>query len=144
VSSLYFIIKNRIENEIFYNTPIIKFKNVNYLLYYVKVLSEKIINYDEKNENKAFISGILQVLIEERPDDRCEELLSSDNEIYLPSENKWRDPKKRNIDDIVYLKYFISILLNFIIYNDCNSPDIYFNLSMYYLKVSNTLLRNSY
>ena len=144
VSSFYFNIKNRIENEIFYNTPIIKFKNINYLLYYIKVLSEKIIRYNEKNENKAFISGILQVLIEERPNERCEELLSSDNEIYLPSENKWRDPKKRNIDDIVYLKYFITILLNYIIYTDCNSPDIYFNLSMYYLKVMNNYCEAMY
>ena len=55
VSSFYFNIKNRIENEIFYNTPIIKFKNTYYLLYYIKVLSDKIIRYDEKNENKAFI-----------------------------------------------------------------------------------------
>jgi len=144
VSSFYFNIKNRIENEIFYNTPIIKFKNTYYLLYYIKVLSDKIIRYDEKNENKAFISGVLQVLIEERPNDRCEELLSTDNEIYLPSENKWRDPKKRNIDDVVYLKYFVTIILNFIIYNDCSTPDIYFNLSMYYLKVMNNYCEAMY
>ena len=144
VSSFYFNIKNKIENEIFYNTPIIKFKNTNYLLYYIKVLSDKIIRYDEKNENKAFLSGILQVLIDERPNDRCEELLSSDNEIYLPSENKWRDPKKRNIDDVVYLKYFITVLLNFIIYNDCNCPDIFFNLSMYYLTVMNNYCEAMY
>ena len=144
VSSFYFNIKNRIDNEIFYNTPIIKFRNINYLLYYIKVLSEKIIRYDEKNENKAFISGILQVLLEERPNGRYEELLFADNEIYLPSENKWRDPKKRNIDDIVYLKFFITLLFNFIIYNDCNSPDIYFNLSMYYLKVMNNYCEAMY
>ena len=129
----YFNIKNKIENDIFYNTPLTRFENINYLLYYLKVFTEKIIKYDEKNENKAFISGVIQVLIEENPHSRYQELIKGD--IYLPLENKWRDPKKRDVDDKVFLKYFVVLLFDFLLYNNYSFPEIYFNLSMYYLKI---------
>ena len=135
VGFCYLNIKNNIENEIFYNTPIGKFKNLNYLLFFLKEFTEKIIKYDEKNENKTFISSILQIIIDESPNERCEELVNS--EIYLPSENKWRDETKRNVDDIVFLKYFVILLYNYLLINGYNYPDLYINLSLYYLIVMN-------
>ena len=129
----YFNVKNKIENDIFYNVPLTKFDNLNYLLYFLKYLTDKIIKYEESNENKAFISGVLQILIDENPNSRCDALINS--EIYLPSENKWRDEKKRKEDDIVYIKYFVVLLFNYLLYNEYSCPELYFNLSMYYLKV---------
>ena len=129
----YFNVKNKIENDIFYNTPLSQFKNINYLLYFLKVFTEKIIKSDVKNENKAFISGVLQIIIDECPNSRCLELLNG--EIYLPSENEWRDKTKRSIDDVVYLKYFVVVLFNYLLYSNYSYPEIYLNLSMYYLKV---------
>ena len=129
----YFNIKNKIENDIFYNIPLTKFKNINYLLYFLKVFTERVITYEEKNENTAFIAGVLLIIIDECPNARCAELIKG--EIYLPLENKWRDNKKRNADDIVFLKYFVAILFNYLLYYQFSYPEIYFNLSMYYLKV---------
>ena len=133
VGLLYLNIKNKIDNDIFYNISLTKFENENYLLYFLKVFTEKVIRYDEKNENKAFISGVFQVIIEECSSERCNELING--EIYLPSENKWRDNKKRNVDDIVFLKYFVVILFNYLLYNNFSYPELYLNLSIYYLKV---------
>ena len=142
VGICYFNIKNRIENEIFYKTPLKKFKNPNYLLYFLKVFIKKIIKLEKKNENKVFISSILQVVLEENPNDRCIELING--EIYLPSENKWRDVRKRNVDDIVFLKYFVVLLFNYLLYNGFSFPDLFFNLSMYYLKVMNNYCEAMY
>ena len=133
VGMSYFNIKNKIENDIFYNIPLTKFKNINYLLYFLKVFTERVIKYEEKNENKAFIAGVLQIILDECPNERCAQLLKG--EIYLPLENKWGDNKKRNVDDIVFLKYFVVILFNYLLHYQYSYPEIYFNLSMYYLKV---------
>ena len=133
VGFFYFNIHNKIENDIFYNIPLSKIANSYYLLYYLKAFTYKIIKYEEKNENKVFVSAVLQILMDECPNPRCEELIKAD--IYLPSENKWREPKKRNLDDIVFLKYFVAVLFNYIIYNQYTCPEIFFNLSLYYLKV---------
>ena len=133
VGFFYFNIKNKIENDIFYHTRITKFENKYYLLYYIKNFTEKVIKYEENNENKAFISGILQILMDENPNARCIQLIS--NDIYLPSENKWRDEKKRNEDDIVFIKYFVVLVFLFLLHNGYCYAELYFNLSMYYLKV---------
>ena len=133
VGSFYFNIHNKIENDIFYNIPLSRLTNSYYILYFLKAFTEKIIKYEEKNENKVFVSAVLQILIDECPNERCADLIAGD--IYLPSENKWCEPKKRNLDDIVFLKYFVVVLFNYIIYNQYSCPEIFFNLSIYYLKV---------
>ena len=138
----YFNIKNKIENDIFYNIPITQFKNINYLLYYLKEFTERIIKYDVKNDNKSFIAGVIQIIIDECPNYRCTELINGD--IYLPAENRWRDKTKRNIDDLIYLKYFVVILFNYLLYNHYSYPEIYLNLSMYYLKVMRNYCESMY
>ena len=71
--------------------------------------------------------------MDENPNARCIQLIS--NDIYLPSENKWRDEKKRNEDDIVFIKYFVVLVFLFLLHNGYCYAELYFNLSMYYLKV---------
>ena len=127
----YFNFKTKFENNILINKPPSKLKNLNHLLFFFKNFSNKIIGYDKSSENRAFIAGILQVLLEEKPNQKSTELING--ELYIPLENKWRDLKKDKIDDEVFRKYFIVIMINYFIcyYEYC--PELYFNLSLYFL-----------
>ena len=138
----YFNIKNKIEKDIFYNKSPIKIKNIHHLLFFFKNFTDKIIKFDNNSENRAFISGVMEVLYDEFPESRAKELI--DGEIYLPLENKWRDPKKSRIEDEVFKKYFIVIIVNYFIFNRDNCPDIYLNLSLYYLIVINNYCQSMY
>ena len=138
----YFNLKNKIEKDIFYNKSPIKIKNIYHLLFFFKNFTDKIIKFDNNSENRAFISGVMEVLYEEFPESRAKEQING--EMYLPIENKWRDPKKSRIEDDVFKKYFIVIILNYFIFNRENCPDIYFNLSLYYLIVINNYCQSMY
>ena len=84
----------------------------------------------------------MEVLIEEFPQSKVLEQING--EIYLPLENKWRDPKKSLTEDDVFKKFFIVILLNYFIFNREDCPDIYFNLSFYYLIVIQNYCQSMY
>ena len=129
----YYNIKRKIENEIIYNKSPTKIKNKYHLLFFFKTFTDKIMLFEKSSENRAFISGVIEVLYEEFPKSKALEQING--ELYLPRENKWRDPKKNKIEDEVFKKYFIVIILNYFIFNGENCPDIYFNLSLYYLIV---------
>ena len=127
----YFNFKNNFENNILINKPPSKLKNLNHLLFFFKNFTNKITEFNNSIENKAFISGILQMLLEEKPNQKSYELING--ELYIPMDNKWRNFKKDKIDDEVFRKYFIVIMINYFIcyYEYC--PELYFNLSLYYL-----------
>ena len=127
----YFNFKKNFENNILINKPPSKLKNLNHLLFFFKNFTNKITEFNNSIENKAFISGILQMLLEEKPNKKSYELING--ELYIPMDNKWRNFKKDKIDDEVFRKYFIVIMINYFIcyYEYC--PELYFNLSLYYL-----------
>ena len=127
----YYNVKKTLEKDILYDKTPKKITNKYHLLFFFKTFTEKIIKYDSSSENKAIISGLIQVLIEEVPNSKSKEQISGD--LYLPIENKWRDFKKDKIDDEVFRKYFIIIIMKFFIFNIDNCPDLYFNLALYYL-----------
>ena len=133
VCFFYSSIKNRIENKIFLETPFYKINNQYYLLYYFHNLIEKINNVEENSKDKSFLAGIIQMHELECPCPNC--LLKTKEDIYIPSMNKWYDKTKNEIEDEVFLKYFIIIIMNyFLYYHEC-SVDMYLNLSLYYLQV---------
>jgi len=49
--------------------------------------------------------------------------------------NKWNDQSKKEVEDDVFLKNFIVIVMNYFLYTHECSVDMYLNLSLYYLKV---------
>ena len=62
-------------------------------------------------------------------------ILKTKDDIYLPSINKWNDKTKNEVDDEVFLKYFIIIIMNYFLFSHECSVDMYLNLSLYYLKI---------
>jgi len=133
VCSSYFNIKNRIESKIFLKSPFYKISNKYYLLYYFRYLYQLISNIEESYKGKSILSGIIKMHCMECPEPNC--LLKTKEDIYLPIINKWNDKNKKEIEDEVFLKNFIIIVMNYFLYRGECTADMYLNLSMYYLKI---------
>ena len=133
VCFFYFNIKNRIESNIFLDTPFYKINNKYYLLYYFRSLIDIINNVEENSEDKSFLSGIIRMHEVECPNPNC--LMKTKLNIYLPLTNKWSDPNKKEVEDEVFLKNFIVVIMNYFLFTHECSVDMYLNLSLYYLKV---------
>ena len=133
VCYFYSSIKNRIDYKIFLETPYYKIQNKFYVLFYLRNIIEKINNIEESYEDKSLLSAIIKIHMIECPNIGC--LLKTNDEIYLPMSNKWSDKNKKKVEDEVFLKNFIVIIMNyFISTHDC-SVDMYLNLSLYELRV---------
>ena len=128
-----FNIKNRIESKIFLDTPFYKISNKYYLLYYFRSLIDIINNVEENSEDKSFLSGIIRMHEVECPNQNC--LTKTKGNIYLPLSNKWNDLSKKEVEDEVFLKNFVVIVMNYFLFSHECSVDMYLNLSLYYLKV---------
>ena len=133
VAFIYYYLIYRIEKKIIYEISINKIKNINYLLVYLKALTDSLIKYESFTEIKALISGILDQLIKESPNKICNDLIKE--KMYIPLNNAWRDEKKENITDIVFIKYFIIIIYNYFLISKNLCPEIFLNLSHYYLLI---------
>ena len=133
VCFFYTNIKNRIESKIFLETPFFKINNNYYLLYYFHNLINKINSAEENPKDKSFLSGIIQMHEIECPLPNC--ILKTKEDLYLPLSKKWNDRRKNDIDDDVFLKHFIIIVMNYFLNKEKCSVDMYLNLSFYYLKV---------
>ena len=142
VCIFYYNYTSKIEGQIFLDTPFFKIKNKFYLLVYLKNLIDKINTMEENPKDKAFLAGIIHMHKVECPNKYC---LSKRNEpIYLPIAMKWSDRSKRFIDDDVFLKNFIITVMNyFISAHECN-PDMFLNLSLYFLKIIGNYCQSIY
>jgi len=142
VCFFYYNYTSKIEGEIFLDTPFYKIKNKFYLLVYLKNLIDKINTIEENPKDKAFLAGIIQMHSVECPNSNC--LIKTNEPIYLPIAMKWSDRTKSKIDDDVFLKNFLIIVMNyFIISHECN-PDMFLNLSLYYLKIIGNYCQSIY
>ena len=135
ISMVFFYnnIKNRIEAKIFLETPFYKITNNNYILYYLKTLYELTNNQEESYENKSLLAGIIKMHEIECPNPTC--LLKTKEKLFLPMLNKFDDKSKNKMEDEVFLKNFLIIVINYFIYTETCTADMYLNLSLYYLKV---------
>ena len=135
ISMVFFYnnIKNRIEAKIFLETPFYKIANNNYILYYLKTLYELTNNQEESYENKSLLAGIIKMHEIECPNPTC--LLKTKEKLFLPMLNKFDDKSKNKMEDEVFLKNFLIIVINYFIYTETCTADMYLNLSLYYLKV---------
>ena len=142
VCFFYWNYKSKIEGEIFLDTPFHKIKNKFYLLTYLKNLIDKINTIEENPKDKAFLAGIIQMHSVECPNQFC--LIKTTDPIYLPMAMKWSDRTKKHIDDDVFLKNFLIIVMNyFISAHECNA-DMLLNLSLYYLKIIGNYCQSIY
>ena len=134
--------KSKIEGEIFLDTPFFRIKNKFYLLTYIKNLIDKINTIEESQQDRAFLAGIIQMHSVECPNPNC--LIKTSEPIYLPIAMKWSDRTKKQIDDDVFLKNFIIIVMNYFIIAHKYNADMILNLSLYYLKIIGNYCQSIY
>ena len=130
---IFYKIKIIREEKILYDISINKINNTNYLLVYIKTLTDLLIKYENKNEMRGLIAGLLNQLIKESPNKICDELIKE--QMYIPLTNEWRDIKKEKVTDKVFIKYFIVIIYHYFLISKNFCPEIYLNLSHYYLNI---------
>ena len=133
ITIFYSNIKNRIEAKIFLRTPFYKLSNPYYVLYYFKSLYELTNNPEESYQNKSLLSGIIKMHEIECPNPAC--ILKTKENLYLPLTNKFDDKNKKKLEDEVFLKNFLIIVMNYFIFAEKCNADMYLNVSLYYLKV---------
>ena len=119
--------------QIIKETPYHKIKNKYYVLYYVKFLIDLIRIYNENPEAKSLLIGIIEIHSIECPNNSC--ITKTKEKIYLPIENAWSDRSKQFIDDKIFLKFFIVVIIGYYVKIEYYIPELIINLSHYYLEV---------
>ena len=138
----YINYSGKIEDQIYLDKPFNQIKNLNYLLIYLKNLIDKINTIEEFPQDRAYLSGVIKMHKIECPNSFC--LLKNSNPIYLPLAMKWSDRSKDHIDDDVFLKTFLIIVMNYFISNHQYNADMMINLSLYYLKIIGNYCQSIY
>ena len=138
----YINYSGKIEDRIFLDKPFNQIKNNNYLLIYLKNLIDKINTIEEYPQDRAYLSGVIKMHKIECPNSFC--LLKSSTPIYLPMAMKWSDRTKDHIDDDIFLKTFIIIVMNYFISSHQYNADMMINLSLYYLKIIGNYCQSIY
>ena len=133
---------SKIEGRIYLDKPFNQIKNKNYVLIYLKNIIDKINTIEEFPQDRAYLSGIIKMHKVECPNSHC--LLKTSEPIYLPMAMKWSDRSKDQIDDDVFLKSFIIIIMNYFISSHDYNADMLINLSLYYLKIIGNYCQSIY
>ena len=139
---LYLNAQKYMDNKIFVEMPFYEIKNGFYLLYYFHRLIDKISKIDEDPTSKSFLSGILEMHKVECPNPLC--VSKTNDSLYLPMNRKWSDRSKSFIEDDVFLKNLLIVIMNYFIYSNNSSADMYLNLSLYYLTVIGNYCQSIY
>ena len=129
----YFTLKYKLDENILLSTPFYKITNKHYLLYYIKKILDKINQMNKNPEEKALLTGILQMHSIECPNLDC--LTKNKKKIYLPISNEWSDRSKQAINDNVFLLHFVIVIMNFFLKQNYYSPELLINESLYYLEI---------
>ena len=128
---LYYNLQKDIDNTLFVNIPFYEITNPFYLLYYFHTLIDKISKIDEDPTSKSFLSGILEMHKVECPNPLC--VSKTKENLYLPINKKWSNRSQNFIEDEVFLKNILIVIMNYFIYSNKSNADMYLNLSLYYL-----------
>ena len=139
---LYINLQNKLENTIFFDTPFYEIKNPFYLLYYFHKLIDKVSKIDEDPTSKSFLTGIVEMHKIECPNPLC--VSKTKDSLYLPLNKKWSDRSKSFVQDEVFLKSLLIVIMNYFITANSSNPDMYLNLSLYYLTVIGNYCQSIY
>jgi hypothetical protein len=129
---LYINLTKKFENTIYIETPFYEITNEYYLLKYFYNLIDKSAKINNPR-NKSLLYGIIEMHKIECPNPNC--ISKTMERSYLPLNKKWSDPTKNFIEEEVYMKHLLIVIMNFFISKQLCNPDMYLNLSLYLLTV---------
>ena len=129
---LYLNLNKKFENIIYIETPFYEITNEYYLLKYFYNLIDKSSKINDPR-NKSLLYGILEMHKIECPNPSC--ISKTMQKSYLPLNKKWSDPTKSFIEEEVYMKHLLIVIMNFFISKERCNADMYLNLSLYLLTV---------
>ena len=123
--------KNKIENDLFYNNSITNSSDVHQTLYFINIFNQKMDQYDECSENKAFVTGLVETLMSEKSKSKIYKVINEEKDEEL--ESKLKLILKGAINESDVRKYVIEVIFNLFMLVFDERADIYLNLSLYYL-----------
>ena len=127
IIGIYLNFRDYREKNVLFQTPFYKISNKYHVLYYLKTITEKI-NTIEQNENdKAIITGIIQMHMVECPNENC--ILKNNCKLYLPISQEWSFRDKPFIYVKVFLINFVIAIMNFYISQNFFCADMLINIS---------------
>ena len=129
---LYINLNRKFENTIYIETPFNEINNEYYLLKYFYNLIDKSAKINNPR-NKSLLYGIIEMHKIECPNPSC--ITKTMERSYLPLSKKWSDPTKNFIEEEVYMKHLLIVIMNFFISKERCNADMYLNLSLYLLQV---------
>ena len=127
----FFNFKNKIDNNLFYNHSLTELSDVHQTLYFLNNINKKMNNFDENQGDKAFISGLVEVIMKEKSKSKIYKIIKQEKDDEL--ENKLKSIFKGAINEPHLRKYVIETLLNLFVLVFEDRSDIYLNLSLFYL-----------
>ena len=123
--------KTKIENDIFYNNSISNSRDVHQTLYFINIFNQKINIYDDCSEDKAFVTGLIDILMSEKSKSKIYKIINEEKDEDL--ENKLKFILKGAVNETEIRKYVIEALFNLFVLTFDERADLYLNLSLYYL-----------
>ena len=129
---LYINLNRKFENSIYIETPFYDITNEFYLLKYFYNLIDKSGKINNPR-NKSLLYGIIEMHKIECPNPSC--ISKTKERCYLPLNKKWSDPTKNFIEEDVYMKHLLVVIMNYFILKERCNADMYLNLSLYLFQV---------
>ena len=123
----------KIDFILMYKTPFNKIKNKYHALYFIKEIIRQINTFDEDEERKTLLYGILEIHKIECPNPNC--VSKQKTKIYLPKTGEWSLDGDPSIKDKIFLYHFVISLVSYWLLQNEQFPDMLINLSLYYLKI---------
>ena len=136
----------RFERELLYKTAFTSISNINYRLFYIHNLIERIERVDLNDEEKAELTGIIEVHLTEydafscaRKDMPCNTAKATDStdESATTAINSRKNTKssKPVMYNKSFLNHFIIDIANYFLQANSSSVDLLVNISLFYLKI---------
>ena len=123
--------KRKIENDLFYNNSISNSTNVHQTLYFINIFNQKMDLYEESSENKAFVTGLIEILMLEKSKSKIYKVINEEKDEEF--EDKLKLILKGSINESNVRKYVIEAIFNLFVLIFDERGDIYLNLALYYI-----------
>jgi len=124
---------NNLDYILMYKTPFNKIKNKYHALYFIKEIIRQINTFDEDEEKKILLIGVLEIHKIECPNENC--VSKNKKKIYLPKTDEWSLNQTSSTKDKIFLNVFVVSLINYWLQQNEQFPDMLLNLSLYYLTI---------